>query len=195
MRRLDPCRYVMALMAASLAPPLQATDLYSPGSWSALASDRTARAVGDLLTIIVYENASASNSATTASKKSNKLDGRIVAGSVIDEAGSLGFGGGSDNAGSTGRSGRMVAQISATVEQVLPNGDLRIAGEQTLNINGERTHIRVKGRVRQADISSANAVLSSRLAEAAIDYDGTGFVTRSGKPGIVARIFNWLGLL
>jgi flagellar L-ring protein precursor FlgH len=38
-------------------------------------------------------------------------------------------------------------------------------------------------------------VLSSRLADAAIDYDGSGFVTRSAKPGIVARIFNLLGLL
>ena len=95
--------------------------------------------------------------------------------------------------GCTGRSGGMVAQISVTVESVLPNGDLKVAGEQQLNINGDKTNIRIRGRVRQADISN-NAVLSNRLADAMIDYDGTGFVTNSAKPGLVARIFNWLGL-
>ena len=78
---------------------------------------------------------------------------------------------------------------------VLPNGDLEIAGAQRLNINRERTVIRVRGRVRPTDISADNMVLSSRIADASIDYDGAGFVTRSGRPGLVTRIFNFLGLM
>ncbi|RYG17186.1 flagellar basal body L-ring protein FlgH [bacterium] len=172
-----------------------ASDLYRDGAFSSLASDRTARVVGDLLTVVVYENASASNSAGTNTRKNTRLDGTIMAGSGLDETGRLGLAGSSDNNGETVRSGRMVAQISAVVEQVMPNGDLRVAGAQEIQVGGEHTHIRVEGRVRQSDISSANAVLSSRLADARIVYDGKGFVSRGAKPGIVTRIFSWLGLL
>ena len=172
-----------------------AADLYQPGSWPALAADNKAFAIGDVLTIVVYESASATNSASNNLKKNSQLFGGIRAGSSFDESAGLDLRNSSDNVGSTGRSGRMVAQISATVEERLANGDLRIVGSQILNINGERTTIRVKGRVRPVDISAGNAVLSSRLADATIDYDGTGFVSRSARPGIVTRIFNWLGLL
>lgn len=185
----------VATVLLVLAAPANASDLFVPGNWPSLAADRRAAQQGDILTIVVYENASASNAANSSSKKSSKLDGRISAGSSFNEGAGLSIGGGSDNQGATGRSGRMVAQISAIVENVLPNGDLQVAGSQLLNINGERTVIRVKGRVRSADISASNAVLSSRLADAAIDYDGSGFVSRSARPGIVSRIFNWLGLL
>ena len=89
----------------------------------------------------------------------------------------------------------MVAQLSATVTQIYPNGDLQITGWQRLKINGEMTNIKVSGRVRRDDINGQNAVLSSRIADANIEYDGKGFATRSAKPGIVTKIFSWLGLL
>lgn len=183
----------MALLA--IAHPVHATDLYRTEAFSSLASDRTAQNVGDLIAILVYENASASNTASSGSRKSVRLDGRIQGGNRFDESGALGLSGNNDNAGSVGRSGQMVAQISATVQEVLPNGDLRVAGDQEMTIGGEKTLIRILGRVRRADITAGNAVLSSRLADARIEYDGKGFASRGGKPGIVARVFSVLGLL
>jgi len=79
------------------------------------------------------------------------------------------------------------------VDGILPNGDLHVSGAQELNINGDKTNIRIKGRVRLADIAN-NAVLSNRLADATIDYDGSGFVSSSARPGLLTRIINWLGL-
>lgn len=185
---------LFGVLATLVAIPAAASDLYAPGGFSALASDYRARAPGDILTVVIYENASATNKASSGTNKNTKLAGSIRAGS-LDEDGQLGLSGGTDNGGSTGRSGQMIAQMSVTVAEVMANGDLRVAGEQTLKINGELTHIHLRGRVRPADISPQNAVLSSRLAEAAIDYDGSGFVSRGAKPGIVARIFNFLGLM
>lgn len=181
---------IMGLCAASA----HADDLYKSGSWPALASDRNARQVGDLLTILVYENASATNSASSGSAKSAKIEGSLSAGH-FSHAGNLSTSGSSDSNGTTGRSGQMVAQISATVQSVEPNGDFEIIGQQIIHINGERTLIKVKGHVRRADISSANTVLSTRLADAMIDYDGSGFVSRSARQGVVTRLFSWLGLL
>lgn len=180
------------LLAVSSA---QAANLYTPGKWPALASDRIAHEPGDILTILVYENSAASNTANNGSMRKSNFGGNISAGDTFSEAANLDLRSGSNDEGTTKRSGAMVAQISAVVDAVLPNGDLQVTGSQLLTVNGEQTNIRVKGRVRLADISAQNTVLSSRLADAVIDYNGEGFVSRSAEPGIVTRIFNWLGIL
>ncbi len=69
------------------------------------------------------------------------------------------------------RSERLVAQLSVTIEQVLPNGDYLIVGEQRLHVNGEKTLIAVRGRIRPEDIRSDNSVLSSRIADAQFNYE------------------------
>jgi len=179
----------------AISGPATAANLFSPGNWAALASDRPAEQVGDSLTVLVYEASTASNTTQRGAKRSTRLDGQIADGGGLAETGRLDLNSDFQGGGQTGRTGKMVAQISVVVTEVLANGDLRVTGEQVLNINGERTRIKIQGRVRRGDISNANTVLSSRLAEAVIDYDGSGFVSRSSKPGILGRIFNWLGLL
>ena len=87
-----------------------------------------------------------------------------------------------------------MAQVSAEVIDVYPNGDLLVEGRQQVLVNGEETIIGVRGRVRPVDISSDNIVLSGRLANAQIDYDGSGFISRSARPGIISRLFSLLGL-
>lgn len=191
-RRLSPLAVIiLVLTAPSIA---LATDLYTPGQWSALASDRQAATIGDSLTVIVYENSLAQNSAQTGSKRAAALSGGIGVDSRSD-TGQASLQGQFDSSAQNGRSGKLVAQISVVVDSILPNGDLHVTGQQVLNVSGERTRIRLAGRVRRQDISSANTVLSTRLADAMIDYDGAGFVSRGARPGVVGRIFNWLGLL
>lgn len=170
-----------------------AESLYSDQSWPALASDQRARNVGDIVTVLIYEPSSASNTARNGSRKSNKIGGSI-SGGPIREQGELSFGGSYTGQAEAKRSGRVVAQISVTVKAALPNGDFLIAGNQVLKVNGETTDIGIRGRVRQADLTSDNRILSSRIADAQINYDGKGFVSRSAKPGLVTRIFQFLGL-
>ncbi|HEX7753427.1 MAG TPA: flagellar basal body L-ring protein FlgH [Novosphingobium sp.] len=193
-------RLVYPLFLLIAAEPVMADDLYRGGNWAALAADRKASRAGDLITIQVLANNSASNTVTQGSRKRTAVDGSI---SVAKDGGDAifggsaraGFGGTYDGQGTNARTNRIAAQLSATVSEVLANGDLVISGWQALNISGERTNIRVSGRVRPEDISSDNAVLSSRLADARIEYDGKGFASRTARPGIVSRLFNWLGLL
>ncbi len=171
-----------------------ATDLYRGGNWPSLASDRNARRVGDVIEIVISESASGTNTASNGSSRSSNIGGQISAGSAFNEGGSVALQGGSNTTGTTGRSGTIVALVSARVDEVLPSGDLRVSGTQSLNINGERTDVRIKGVVRTADIGPDNSVASSRLADATIDYNGAGFVSRSAAPGLLTRVFNWLGL-
>jgi len=181
------------------AATARGADLVSHGNWSSLAGDRSARQVGDVLTVVVLENSSATDSAENSASKTSSFQGQFTAGNPatgggVNAAASLGIAHASDNQGATARAGQMVAEISVVVDSVFPNGDLHVMGAQALKINGEKTNIRVDGRVRVADITAGNAILSSNLADAHIEYDGEGFVSKSSEPGLLTRLFNWLDL-
>jgi flagellar L-ring protein FlgH len=190
---MTPTRLAAILMLAGLCAPAAADNLYRGSNWPAMSADRRASEVGDLLTVVIFQTAESSNVAPDQSHKGTDLSGSIGAGH-LNEQGSLSFGGGYTGRGEVTRSEKLVAQLTLAVTAVLPNGDLLIGGEQFLNVNGERTRIGVRGRVRSADIRDDNSILSSRIANAEINYDGRGFVSRSAKPGLLNRIFSFLGL-
>lgn len=182
-----------AAMAGQI--PAQAADLFASGNWPAMASDRPAERVGDSLTVVINQSSVASNSAQIGSAKKTNASGQITATPDYVRSAQIGVSGDFSGRGQTGRADKMLAQIGVVVDEVLPNGDLHVSGQQSLNINGEHIKIKVSGRLRKTDISSFNTVQSSSLADANIEYDGAGFVSRSAKPGVGARILNWLGVL
>lgn len=184
---------VLAVLFTGVAPPAAAEDLYKGGHFPAIASDIKAAGIGDAVTIVIFENASASNRVTNRSSKQTQLQGGLSAGS-IDERGSLDFGGGFTGTGEVSRSEQLVARITAQVTGIAPNGDMLIEGQHNMLINGENRNIRIRGRIRPVDIMSDNSVISSRIADAEINFDGKGFVSRSAKPGLLNRIFSFLGV-
>ena len=127
------------------------------------------------------------------SRRSTGLSGRLTAG-PIDEGADFSLGSQFDGQGEVRRTERFVTQMTAAVTQVLPNGDLEITGEQRLNINGEATTIQVKGVIRPVDVDGENRVASNRIGNAQINYDGKGFISKSAKPGLIQRLFSFLGL-
>ena len=184
----------LALTTGLALTRAEAANLYTPGGWPALASDRLAQRAGDTLTVVVDQSSLASNSAQSGYKKDTQLGGQLTAGTKFNKTGQIDVNGGFTGTGQTGRSDKIVAQITVVVSKVLPNGDLEIEGAQVLKINGERTNIRIAGRVRPADITADNSVLSTRVANATIDYDGAGMVSNGAKGGVVERIFSALHL-
>ncbi|MEH3037441.1 MAG: flagellar basal body L-ring protein FlgH [Sphingomonas adhaesiva] len=185
-----------ALLATGVIVPVaaaRATDLYRPGVTQSLAGDRRAMMPGDLITIVIVQAAEASSTVQSGTQRSSSVTGRIDLGGV-DESGDLSLGGAYRGRGETRRSERFVTQMTATIAQVLPNGDLVIGGGQHFDVNGEATFVAVRGRVRAADIDGENRVPSNRIADARIDYDGKGFVSRGARPGLIQRLFALLGL-
>lgn len=171
-----------------------AADLYRPGNWVSIASDRKASQVGDIVTLLVIENDSASNSVTKGSRKRNSIDIGVDTSLDFSESANATLGGSYEGQGTNARTDRMVARLSVTVAEVYPNGDMRVTGMQRLKINGETTIINLSGRVRPDDLTADNTLLSWRLADAVIDYDGKGFASRSAKPGVITKILSFLGL-
>lgn len=181
------------LALCAIAGPAAAEDLYRGGSFPSIASDIKAGGIGDAVTIVIFENASASNRVTNRTSKQTQLQGGLSAGS-IDERGSLGFGGTFNGTGEVSRSEQLVARMTAQVTGLAPNGDFLIEGQHNMLVNGEHRNIRIRGRIRPVDITADNSVASSRIADAQIDFDGKGFVSRSAKPGLINRIFSFLGI-
>jgi flagellar L-ring protein precursor FlgH len=190
MRRVAVLVIGFSLCAGCLA---QADDLFGNPSFAAMATDRSASAVGDIITVIVYQSAEARNAAQNTSRTRRSFEGGLQSGS-IDETAQLSLDGGYTGQGEVRRSETFITQISVTIEEVLPNGDFAIAGAQEMNVNGERTMVRIRGRVRPQDITGGNQILSTRIADAQISYNGRGFVSRNAKPNLLHQIFRFLGL-
>lgn len=191
--RIAPVRLFLAALLASTGTGAGAEQLYEGGSWPSLASDDRAQGLGDIVIVLIQESARASSRLQNNSSKDTEFGGSFSAGG-IDEGANLSLGGSYSGRGEVVRSEQFIASMSAQVVEVLPNGNFLIEGKQLMLINGEETTIGVRGRIRPQDISPENAVSSFRIADAQINYDGKGFVSRSAKPGLINRILSFLGL-
>jgi flagellar L-ring protein precursor FlgH len=96
--------------------------------------------------------------------------------------------------GRTQREGKILAQLTVAVREVLANQDLMLAGEQLLEINGEKQIIRLEGRARPRDISELNTVVSTRIADAKIAFIGDGVVGDRQRPGWWQKLLGTFGL-
>lgn len=185
----------MALTFGAIASQtVAAADLAIQSDFASLVGDRRATKVGDIVTLVIVENSSASNSADLSSEKSYSANGSVSSvNAPRTYGGQLRLGDESEGRGRLQRSGRLAAQLSVRVYEVLPNGDLLVRGGQEINLNGEKTRIAVEGLLRPTDIMSGNVALSTRLANARIEYDGDGYLSDRARPGLLARIVNWFG--
>jgi len=198
-KRLPLSALLLIVAATGLqGAPAAAQSLYDETTFRALTADRKAFRVGDALTVQVVESATATANADTGTQRRNNLglDLALSYPPRINQktaTANAAVSGDFDGGGSTQRAGRLLAQLTVSVRDVLPNGDLLIAGEQQLMINDERQRISVTGRVRPQDISEANVVLSSRVADADIVYVGEGHLADRQKPAWWRQLADFIG--
>ncbi|SJZ33185.1 flagellar L-ring protein precursor FlgH [Trichlorobacter thiogenes] len=190
-----------------LKPPVQS---YGNGSiWQAssiaLTEDGKARRIGDIVTIIVTETASASKQAATATGRSSQIsagipnmlgleESKIITSNFADLSKLLNASASSsfDGSGSTSRKETLTATISAKVIDVLPNGNLKVEGRRNVKVNYEDQIVTVKGTIRQRDITAENTINSIYVADAQISYSGEGIITDRQKPGWLMNVLDKL---
>jgi flagellar L-ring protein precursor FlgH len=172
---------------------------YANGSiWQASSvspmDDFKARKRGDIVTVVIVEEASASKQATTGTKReagitasipnfmgieTTVLADKLDLNSLVKASTKSDFSGN----GSTTRKDVLNATISARVTDVLPNGDLKIEGSRSVKVNNEEQIIILKGTVRPRDINQENMISSSQIADARITYSGNGIISDRQQPG------------
>jgi len=178
----------------------------SQGLW--LFPDLRARHVGDIVTVNIVEVAKASKLATTKTSRQSELDYGIPQffgyqeyvkkkakesayfdpNHLITAFTKNDF----DGSGATARDETMTASMSARVMEVLPNGNLVIRGSRQVRVNLEDQVIVLSGIIRPEDISTNNTILSSYVADAKIEYYGSGVVSEKQRPGWMARLLDYV---
>ncbi|HTY09874.1 MAG TPA: flagellar basal body L-ring protein FlgH [Bacteroidota bacterium] len=164
-----------------------------------LFSDQKANHVGDAVTILVVESSSASNSVQTSASRASNFS--LTANGGMTTANANPLSGASATAGTqnsfagqgaTSSAGSIQAQVSATVDSVLPNGNLYVVGNRTIVINGEEQIIKISGVIRPSDIQTDNSVYSYNISDATIIFKGSGIVSRVQEPGWLTKFFHWI---
>jgi flagellar L-ring protein precursor FlgH len=180
----------------------------TPGSlWSeqqgSLFYDIKARNAGDIVTVAIFERASASKEANTSTSRDSSasagidrlfgleknigtINSTINPSRLLDATYQSDF----EGSGKTSRKEDLVATLTAQVMEVLPNGNLVISGSKTVTVNREQQLIRLSGIVRQADISPHNIVDSKNILDARIVYTGKGVISDKQGQGWLVRILD-----
>lgn len=182
----------VVLAAPGLTPqPASANSLWRAGA-RAFFVDQRAGKVGDILTvqIDIDDSARTSNNTTTSRTANQTLGfphffglesslGKLLPGG-FDPAAAVETGSTSAKAGAGAvtRSEKISLTVAAVVTGVLPNGNLVIQGTQEVMTNGELRRLTVSGIVRPEDISAANVIRHTQIAEARIAYGGRGDLSR-----------------
>lgn len=159
-------------------------------------TDRVARQVGDILTVIVQEQSIAEYSAATQTSKSDKAG--FSPNFVVDILSrlfrpfSVGSNASTKGDGKTTHKMKMDSRMSVVVKQVLPNGNLVVEGHRSLTTNKDNETITLTGLVRPFDIKSDNTVLSTQIAEAQISMAGKGQIQDRQRKGLINQLLDWL---
>lgn len=171
--------------------------IYQRAAHRPLFEDNRARFVGDILTININENFSA----TQEKKSSTSKTGAVAADAPsvrLPVGGSLGANtitanGRSSNTfdgkGSTNSTNAFTGTITVTVVDVLPNGNLAVSGEKQIGNNRQVETVRFSGVVNPLNLVNGNTVSSTQVADARIELRGQGQVDEAQVMGWLARFF------
>lgn len=183
--------------------------IYQASNSRPLFEDRRARFVGDVLTINIVENTSASkNVSSTASRTASVAEtaatptilgytpnpqklwlSGITGGANFDTSasatGSQKFEGKGDGA----QKNAFTGTITVTVIDVYPNGNLLVSGEKQMGLNEGTEYVRFSGVVNPSTITSSNTVSSTQVADARIEMKGRGELDSAQAMGWLTKFF------
>ena len=174
--------------------------LWNPNNGS-MFTDRKAQRVGDIVTVLISESASASKEASTNTSRDTSMSASIPnffglenddiwngynpvdLSNLVNAEFSNGF----DGSGTTSRSEDLSASLTTQVVGLYPNGQLKIRGGKEVMVNNEVQIIYLTGIIRPVDITAANTVSSAKILNARISYTGKGAISDKQSPGWMMR--------
>ncbi|MBR3458509.1 MAG: flagellar basal body L-ring protein FlgH [Selenomonadaceae bacterium] len=197
MRKKKPVGFLAAALACSFAvmPMAGAQSLWADDNgiaWSVFA-DRRAHNVGDILSIVISERTSLQAEKSSSNGKSGEQN--LEAGVGIFDFFKAASISGSDSfkaEGTAEDTNRISANITVTVVELQPNGNMVVEGQQSIWQHKNEHKITFRGIVRPDDITAYNTVPSNKVANATVHFDGKGPLNAKQRQGILTQIFNIL---
>lgn len=173
-----------------------ANSLWRPGA-RAFFKDQRAKQVGDVMTVVVnIQNERAQLAQTTQRSRESGENASVTNFFNVNpiENAEPHVGAEADSTfsgtGSVDRSENISIRLAAVVLQVLPNGNLALAGRQEVRVNGDLRELQVAGVIRPEDIRADNTISWDKIAEARISYGGRGTITDVQQPRYGQQIFD-----
>jgi len=166
-----------------------------------LFDEPIAHAPGDLLTVLLGEDISASNKSdlnTSRNSSTTALTPQTIA--ALGSKGGVGkylFQSdqnpaksvvGTTGTGNADLEGTLTGSLTAVVTEVMPNGLLVIRGYKRMGLTQGSNVIRITGLVRPVDIQPDNTILSRRIADADIKYVSTGKLADATNSGWMNKL-------
>jgi flagellar L-ring protein precursor FlgH len=167
-------------------------------------ADKRAGRVGDIVTILVQENNTATKNNSTKTSKQSNIDSALstflyspAASGLLTKGGTLPalkLSGKSDftGNGTINNSQQIVASVAVRVVDVLPNKNLLVEGTRESAFSGEQQTIVLRGTIRQEDIMANNTIFSYNVADATIKFISKGVITDSQRKGWFQRLWDKL---
>jgi flagellar L-ring protein FlgH len=184
--------------ARPLPPPTLAPNngaIIQPTAFRPLFEDRSARLVGDILTIVINEKTQAGKQASSNGSKTGAVDSSIsyVSGLPLKTFQGLGVNAESsaeyEDESKLDSSNTFSGSVTVTVIEVLPNGNLMVAGEKQIGLDKGTEYIRLSGVVQPDTIQAGNVVPSNKVADARIEYRTTAKFDQAEVMSWLARFF------
>jgi flagellar L-ring protein FlgH len=184
------------------AARVPADSLWHEGKTRAMFSDKRACQVGDIVTILVQENTTATKNNETKTSKSSSVNSALNAflyspgaSGLMTKGGKLpamNFTGAStfDGGGSINNSQQIVDNVAVRVADVLPNGNLVIEGSRESSFAGERQTVVLRGTIRQDDIMANNTIYSYNISDATIKIVSKGAITDAQRKGWFHKLWD-----
>ncbi len=187
------------LLVAVLASTILASGQSLWRDRGGLIDDPTARAMGDVLTIVIQQRETINQDDRNRTQRNSEFTARVQSFNVkpdalpnplpdVDLTSTHEF----DARGLLQREGEFSATLSVVVIDVLPNGNMVFRGRQTTSIDGESKTIEMTGIVRRADVRADNTAPSTRVANAQVRYVSEGTLSRATTKGPVAEMLEWV---
>lgn len=190
-----PVTAVPQLIYAERLPVGATGGLFSTATYRQAFEDRRARLVGDVVTINIVENVSASQTSTSTVDKNGTIKAGITALPFFGAASLAKANVAATDANTfAGKGGTQSANtfsgaITATVVQVLPNGHLVVTGEKQIGVNENVDVMRFSGTVDPRSIQAGSVVASTQVANVRIESRGRGQAGEAQQMGWLSRVF------
>jgi len=183
-------------------PRVLADSLYPVEGSSSIYTEKRARRIGDVITVLIQENINATQAAGSQYQKTGSvaLGAGMGVGSigqnVLNTTNNIGVGASSSHQGEGTSSGSTTVsgEMTSKIVSVLPSGNYLVEGTRYVEVNEDKQTVEITGEIRPDDISSDNTISSLRIANAKIKLTGTGPASETANPGLLTRVLSWLGL-
>ena len=186
------CMNGRALLAALLMAFTYLPAQIAPPS---LYADQKARGVGDLVTILIVEQANAVRSSSNQNNQDNSVDASgTIQGNLLQFLPVFGLKSNLRSSANmregTSQKDVLTGRISAVITEITDRGHFKVSGSKVININGERNLMTIKGTIRPRDIGTDNTVFSYNVADSRIYYSKAGIGGKLVKRGSLQRMAN-----